>query len=284
MSRKTRRTLLKTGGVLGLMASATMTGAGSSQTESQTDTASNTDDSLLGVLSQLGPRHTLMANTRYESGVYVVEGRSGSDEGPTVVIVAGQHGIEPAGWLTAMQLTALSIDVGKLVIIPFANPPAIIQGVYQTSDGNMNRHFPPEEAPTLDAAAAVWREIQRNDPDVVLDLHSSHGIYQSGMDNGVGQAVFPTAAGLETVVGATEWVNDELIAPSTFGSEYELTIGTVQGNADQPLLTHKVGHDLDVPGYLVEVTRYGTTLPDRLTWQTAIAIKLLDEHGITVSV
>ncbi|MFC4542361.1 succinylglutamate desuccinylase/aspartoacylase family protein [Halosolutus amylolyticus] len=276
---------MKSAGTLSVLASATTVGIPNAPSESpltrETSSTSRPDDSLRDVLSQLGPRRTLMADTRYESGVYVVEGRSSTGTDPTAVVVAGQHGIEPAGWLTAMQLTGLTLETGRLVVIPFANPPAIVQGRYQTSDGNMNRQFPPGEAPTLDAAAAIWREIRRHEPDVMLDLHSSHGIYASGVNSGVGQVVFPTAAGRDTAVSATKWVNDEFVSPSTYGPEYEFAIGTVQGKEDRPLLTHKVGHDLDVPGYLVEVTREGTTLSDRLAWQTAMATKLLAEHGVT---
>ncbi|WP_247001360.1 succinylglutamate desuccinylase/aspartoacylase domain-containing protein [Halosolutus gelatinilyticus] len=282
MSRETRRTFMHAAGALSLLAGApTVREPIVGKSDSPADAEKTPDDPALEALSQLRPNHTLMANTRYETGVYVVGDADWSE--PTGVVVAGQHGIEPAGWLTAMQLIGLTPETGQLVVIPFANPPAIERGVYQTSDGNMNRHFPPGDAPTTDAAAAIWRELRRHDPDVVLDLHSSGGIYRSGVDDGVGQAVFPTAAGRSTAVRAVDWINDELVGPSAYDDAYGFAIGNTQDDDDRPLLTHKVGHDLDVPGYLVEVTRKETVLSDRLTWQTATAIKLLDEHGIRIA-
>lgn len=277
MTENSRRNLLKAASAFSLALGTTSVPSTAAETD-----PSETDDAILEALDTLRPRRRLMADTNYENGVYVVEGRSSGDQ-PTAVVVAGQHGIEPAGWLTATQLTALPFETGKLVLIPYANPPAMLRAVYQTDDGDMNRHFPPGERPTLEAAAAIWEELERHDPDVVLDLHSSQGIYRSGVNTGLGQVVFPTEAGYDGAERATEWMNREIIRPTDYPSEYEFVLGTVQGDPDRPLLTHKVGHDLDVPGYLVEVTREATSLPERVTWETAITLKLLEENGIRVA-
>ena len=47
-------------------------------------------------------------------------------DGPTLVVVGGHHGDEPAGYIAAGLLAQHAVaDAGRLIIIPQANPQAI---------------------------------------------------------------------------------------------------------------------------------------------------------------
>ena len=85
-------------------------------------------------------------------------------DGPTILIVGGMHGNEPAGHRAARQIATWSVDAGRIVVIPAANPPALakrtrrIPGL-EDDAGDLNRHFPVTGAdvdPTGPAAPAIW--------------------------------------------------------------------------------------------------------------------------------
>ncbi|WP_254662857.1 succinylglutamate desuccinylase/aspartoacylase family protein, partial [Haladaptatus sp. W1] len=140
-------------------------------------------------------RYTIRDETPDETEVYVTDT---GISGPTAVVVGGIQGNEPAGYEAAEDIKTWSIDQGTLVTIPRANPVAIRRDTYYNDRGNLNRKFPPGETPTTPLARAIWDVLTSYDPDVVINLHSSRGIYREDVGpDGVGQAIYPT-----TVSGA----------------------------------------------------------------------------------
>ena len=221
---------------------------------------------------------TILEETKHESPVFITESRI---PGPTAVIVGGLQGIEPVGWHTANKIRKWSIDSGKLVLLPEVNPVAIERRTYTNDNGDLNDKFPSGRAPTTKLARAIWEVVENADPDVFFSLHSSHGIYHvNDGPNGVGQAIFPTDDGnARQKAGKTiQAVNNQL---DSYRSIYDYTLGNTL-NGDRPLLTHKVAGDLDIPGYLIEATRYGTKLKTRTAWSAAIVGHLLQQSGIKV--
>lgn len=112
----------------------------------------------------------------------------GSRPGPTVVITGGVHGGEFAGVAAATQLAARLQPgdvLGRIVICPVANPPAVYGGRLNVSplDGvNINRVFPgdPAGGPTERMAAWLFEHLIPA-ADAYADLHSG-GIDQTLLD------------------------------------------------------------------------------------------------------
>ncbi len=71
----------------------------------------------------------------------------GPEEGPTILIIGGMHGNEPAGAAAAEAIACWTVQHGRLVVAPRMNPPALaaqkrlIPGLAEP-EGNLNRHFP----------------------------------------------------------------------------------------------------------------------------------------------
>ncbi|WP_336023417.1 succinylglutamate desuccinylase/aspartoacylase family protein [Halobellus salinisoli] len=218
--------------------------------------------------------HSLLPGTTYETPVYVIEsGRPG----PTAFVVGGIHGEEPEGYTAARNVTRLRPTGGKLVVVPYANKPAIDIGARYTTDGDLNQQFPTGEEPSSTLARALWDEIRSHDPDVVVDLHSSSGIYKH--DGKVGQAIFPTPATPENAVRTCEYLNDQYLELSEYPTYYDFDCGnTLDGS--HPRLVHKVYGDLRLPGYIVETTRKETHFEEAVTWELAVARDLLWRHGL----
>jgi hypothetical protein len=116
-----------------------------------------------------------MAGTRYQTPFYV---KTGAQSGPTIVVIGGLHGDEPAGYLAARHLKTWKITRGKLVLVPDAHIEAIRRGV-RAYPRNMNRLFPGN--PNGDAmerlAFEIWDLIKQSKPDLVLTLHESRGFH-----------------------------------------------------------------------------------------------------------
>ncbi|MCH2160736.1 MAG: BPL-N domain-containing protein [Phycisphaerales bacterium] len=109
-------------------------------------------------------------------------------EGPTVLVIGGVHGNEPAGYRAARQIATWPVERGRLVVVPAANPPALaarerrIPGL-EKDEGDLNRHFKVIDgavAPSGPAAPALWAFVASVDPDVVLDLHEGYGFRAAG--------------------------------------------------------------------------------------------------------
>lgn len=223
-------------------------------------------------------RYTIREGTADETEVIVIDSES---SGPTAVIVGGMHGNETAGYRAAQEMREWSIDVGKLVLIPESNPTTIETGSHSNDNGNLNRKFPPGENPTTPLARAIWNEVTSHDADIVFNLHSSKGIYQEDVGpSGVGQAIYPTTAdgARQNATRTVEYMNENHLSDSQ--PDY---LRFKRGNlitGDRPLLIHKVDHDLQIPGFIVEVTRYDTSLDTRINWTLQIVEHLLSQYSI----
>ncbi|HEX8465629.1 MAG TPA: succinylglutamate desuccinylase/aspartoacylase family protein [Abditibacterium sp.] len=117
----------------------------------------------------------LMARTPYQTPLFI---KTGAETGPTIVVIGGLHGDEPAGYLAARELKKWTITRGKLVLVPDAHVAAIQRGV-RAYPRNMNRLFPGK--PNGDAmerlAFELWQLIKQAKPDLVLTLHESRGFH-----------------------------------------------------------------------------------------------------------
>jgi predicted deacylase len=133
-------------------------------------------------------------NTEWENPYYIID--SGV-EGPTLLITAGLHGNEPAGYRAAEQIRHWTTQCGKLIVIPQVNTPGLEQNTRWLPGEpeelrNANRNFPRSgerneafdvpigsepsltEGPVKARSVpieALWDFMQAMEPDWVVDLH-----------------------------------------------------------------------------------------------------------------
>ena len=135
---------------------------------------------LAALLAPLTAQHeaTLAEGTRFETSYITVDsGRSG----PTVLLLGGVHGNEPAGARAARQIAGWTLARGKLVVVPRANVLALEAGKRRTpglpkDESDLNRQFPRRkgERPRGELATALWELTRRTQPDLVVDLHEGY--------------------------------------------------------------------------------------------------------------
>ena len=144
-------------------------------------------------VQDLGPptikRWTLSRNTEFATEVWSIEAR---EPGPTVLVVAGIHGDERAGVEAALAISNWSIDAGRLVVVPRANPPALAAGTrripgVEDGEGDLNRRFA-DRVPSGSHAKSLWRLVRQVDPDWLLDLHEGFAVRRLDPDS-VGHSV-----------------------------------------------------------------------------------------------
>jgi hypothetical protein len=118
----------------------------------------------------------LAAGTQWENPCYVTRS---STPGPTVLVTAGLHGNEPAGYRAAAQILHWPIRRGTLIVVPRANTPGLQQKTRwlpgePEDTRNANRNFPKDGAANHARSLpmkALWEIVQEQQPDWVVDLH-----------------------------------------------------------------------------------------------------------------
>jgi hypothetical protein len=241
--------------------------AGSAAAATRTGTPNATDRPTPSV-----ERRLLMEGTEDETPLVRIDA---PDEGPTVVLVGGLHGDEVAGWKAATAATDWAIDAGSLVVIP----KAVIRAVEarrreHPAWGNANRLFPPDAAPRSPLGKALWDAVERADPDCLIDLHSSKGIYSESPY--YGQHVFYTEEMTEETEATIEYL-DRAVVPDDRPA-YEFTKAPM--TVDYEMLARRASRDLGAAAALFEVTEKGLDVETQVAWTTAYVEKTLDLLGV----
>lgn len=219
---------------------------------------------------------TLSDGTRFETYLYKIDS---GNRGPTAFVVGGQHGSEASGYRAADELCELTPRAGTLYVVPRANPPAIAAGT-RGIGWDLNRSWPTGHPPTRTASRNIWDAIERVGADVVVDLHSSGGIYGEA-GSGVGQAGFPTPSAKGEMKRVLSRINDLFFSDSRWPSSHEFSLGNEQ-NGSNPLLIHKVGGDLKpAKGFLFETWRR-VPLSHQIEWNLTATRFALEECGMHV--
>jgi hypothetical protein len=128
---------------------------------------------------------TLCRGTRWETTYYT---QKSDRPGPTVLIIGGIHGDEPAGAAAADQIRHWPITTGALLVLPRANVPGLTARTRLMPDvakdqANLNRNFPKAGKPgppVGQAAEAIWGWVRSARPDWLIDLHEGSGIRAAG--------------------------------------------------------------------------------------------------------
>jgi len=141
----------------------------------------------------------LAEGTRWETPFYVSD--SGID-GPTLLVVGGIHGNEPAGSRAAEQIRHWPVVKGRLVVVPKANVPGLAANTRHLpgepeNRRDLNRNFPGdrlEDGARSEIGRALWQFVEGQDPDWILDLHEGYEFHVShqppkGKEKSVGSSV-----------------------------------------------------------------------------------------------
>lgn len=120
-------------------------------------------------------RAVVMPGTPYETPYYV---KTGAEPGPTVIIIGGLHGDEPAGYLAARKVANWRITRGTLIVMPDAHREAIRRKT-RGYPGNMNKMFPGDaKGDSMQRLAhSIWNVIREAQPDVLVTLHESRDFH-----------------------------------------------------------------------------------------------------------
>lgn len=228
-----------------------------------------------------------MEGTEYETDVHVLDAGSG----PTGMVLGGVHGNEVGGIEAARLVPDYGLSAGRLVVIPEANAPAVEAREREGPDGNLNRQFPVGEEPTTEIARALWDELEHHDPDCLIDMHTSRGVYRLHSGS-VGQAIFParTDGSVEDAEVAAEYANGYLKERLDGDLEgYEFVVIDLEGQDDiaqsdeaDTMLVHKAGADLETVGWITEVTYRGLDVDEQRFLHDRLAVRLLAENGLDV--
>lgn len=137
--------------------------------------------------------------------------------GPTVLVTAGVHGNEPAGWRAAQQIRHWPIITGRLVVVPRvntigldANTRWIPEHRNNKSLRDLNRNFPKADRlePQTQLASAVWDYVKALKPDYVFDLHEGFAVHRENSKS-VGSSIitFPDQSNIDIAKAMHSAVN-----------------------------------------------------------------------------
>ncbi len=131
------------------------------------------EKNYLPEITSVRTERVLMEETSWETVLYKA---TSPNEGPTVMVIGGIHGDEPAGYLAAGKIATWAIDRGTLLVLPRANVPAIKKGERSGPDGSdLNRAFrgDPGDNKTGMMASQILDIMYEFEPDWVIDLHEA---------------------------------------------------------------------------------------------------------------
>ncbi|MFN3409742.1 MAG: succinylglutamate desuccinylase/aspartoacylase family protein [Limisphaerales bacterium] len=215
----------------------------------------------------------LLGGTRFATPLYV---QDSGKPGPTVLIVGGVHGNEPAGAAAAEAIRHWPLRSGKLVVVPRANVPGLAANTRRmpgvdTNHADLNRNYPragqPEET-RGEVAAAIWQVVRQHQPDWVLDLHEGFDFHKVN-SRSVGSTVI--AARDERSRAAGQLMVDAVNADI---ADADLEFTLVHQPIDGSLARAAVEH-LKIPGFTLETTTKNQPLAKRVAQHETMVRALL---------
>lgn len=216
----------------------------------------------------------LMEGTSFETVLYVIESPV---EGPTVMVIGGIHGNEPAGFKAADSIATWAIDRGRLLVLPRANVPSITVQERNAPDGpDLNRVFPGSYDnidKTHVLAAEIFVIMADYQPMWVIDLHEAEYCeYQ--FRGALGQTMIYPYEG-----ASADIIKELLIAVnrSIYSERYEFML--LRGSARGSII--EAAQLLGSESVIIETCEQ-MELDDRIRYQRQAVSSLLYLLGITV--
>lgn len=201
-------------------------------------------------------------------------------KGPTVLIIAGLHGNEPAGIEAARRIASWKIVRGQLVVIAEANRPAIaaqkrlIPGV-DAQQADLNRNFPLDKGgcrPVGDIATQLWDIVSKQSPDWVVDLHESINFRRVNSET-VGNTII-VCPNKQTVPLAEKLIEAVNHTISEDSKKFLLLRWPARGS-----LTRAAAQELKANAMIIETTRR-EPLDTRVEQHCLLVRRLLRELGM----
>lgn len=186
-------------------------------------------------------------SSRFKTPYYVI---TAAKPGPTLFIVGGTHGNEPAGYTAAQRIVdELRPANGRIVVIPRANAAAIAAGTRGVSDlPDLARRFTLGSEPVGATAQEIWNLIVKYKPDWFLDLHEGYDFYINNK-NSVGQSViyYPVGRAQSDATALVNYLNSMPAVTSKKTARFSLIKNPISGS-----MARKVGQDLRIPAATIE--------------------------------
>lgn len=188
--------------------------------------------------------------TRWETPYYVIDANV---PGPTVMIVGGVHGNEPAGSRAAEQIAGWRIERGVLIVLPRANVPGLLRNSRMmpgvADNRNLNRNFPikVEDEPRCRLSKAIWDLVRTENPDWLLDLHEGADFTQINSKSVGSSIIIAKLPGVRARANEMlEALNRTIDDPN---KEFVLKVSPVSGSLARSAADH-----LDVKSMILETT------------------------------
>ncbi len=201
--------------------------------------------------------------------------------GPTVVLVAGLHGNEPAGFLAAEQIMDWPISRGRLVVLPKVNRLGLAANTRwfpETRNDpalrDLNRNFPKQDRSeaVTPLCQAVWKFVSQQQPDWFFDLHEGFDVHRLNSKS-VGSSViaFPESSRFAKIL--LKSVNDD-IAPER---QFDLLAnrGPIVGS-----LARACGESLGAQSFILETTFKSQPISLRTRQHRRMVSTALQQIGI----
>jgi len=200
----------------------------------------------------------LAAGTEFETPWVRIDG---AKPGPIVVVIGGVHGDECAGYVAAEAISHWSIERGRLVVVPRANPPAIAAGTRlipgaEKDASNLNRLFPTDAPPAEDYPAELWKLLEKQEPDWLFDLHEGYDIQRVNEDS-VGRSIIACDDDEARALA------EKLLALADSTVEDPERAFTLLKNPIAGSIARAVWEQLGTRSMIVETTKKGGTVPAR---------------------
>ena len=221
----------------------------------------------------------LGSGTAWETPWWTVE--SGKP-GPTVLIVGGMHGNEPAGFRAAEQIRHWPITCGKLLVLPQVNRLGLAANIRWAPEyrndrekRDLNRNFPGERgAPAITPLCrAIWAFVSKHKPEWVFDLHEGFDFHRINPKS-VGSSIitFPAEASFAQVM--VDAVNDGIKPEQHFSLLAKS--GPVKGS-----LARACNRFLGAKSFILETTSRSQPLSLRVRQHRIMVSVALQRLGIT---
>lgn len=197
--------------------------------------------------------------------------KDSGQQGPTVVVIGGVHGNEPAGARAAAQIRHWPIKRGKLIVVPKLNTKSLAADTRyipnaSESERDLNRNFPyPEVAdqPRGEIANATWDFILNHKPDWLFDLHEGYEFNIShqpkpGKDKSVGSTIICTGSRQPEAM-----TQSMLAAANNLVTDPDRKFVLKERGPKKTTLASAVINVLDKPAMILETTYQYQRLPVR---------------------
>lgn len=212
---------------------------------------------------------TLAAGTAQETSMYVV---SSSNPGPTVMLVGGVHGNEPASAESAKKFTQFPIPRGTLLVIPEADKMALDAGVASVNGYNLDRQFPSTSTESANGPLArdIWSAVRSYGVTHLVSMQENLNFYKNTANTSYGNTItyYPLTTGEKLSTKITDTLNKDIA-----GAYYQFA--TIKWPA-KTTLARAAGDLFGVKSFIFRTTTKDTLI-NRVNYQNKMVNTVLSD-------